>query len=192
MSVTQDIVLQQLRMTGPRIPVYMALAPTTQGRHGGGTVGKAGLQFQCILVSLITGGKGNLSQARDYGVGEAGRISGPSECEVGSNHISIYIPIFLPSHPFSFFPHSGFHTAFHLTCSDPFQQKALSSRSARKMATYSSSTLPTRMDLSISASFDGRIISLISDRIFALSTFVSSVIASAASVRNANDRRCFW
>src|SRR6266436_8353184 len=105
MSMTQDTVLQQLRMTGPRIPVYMALASTTQGRHGGGTVGKAGLQFQCILVSLITRGKGNLSQARDYGVGEAGRISRPSECEVGvQSHLHLHPDIppitcpFLSSH----------------------------------------------------------------------------------------------
>ncbi len=61
-SVTQDTELQQLYIQVLRDDwpanscVYVALAPTTQGRHGGGTVGKAGLQFQCILVSFITRG----------------------------------------------------------------------------------------------------------------------------------------
>jgi len=42
------------------------------------------------------------------------------------------------------------------------------------------------------SSLDGRIVSLMSAHSFVLSTFVYSALASAASVPNANERRCFW
>ncbi|SRR6266436_6805817 len=119
--------------------------------------------------------------------GSADRLNVKSE----SNHISIYIPIFLPSHALFFLPTQRLPYHFPPYPLGPFSTEgALFSIWAQNGYLFEFyATHPYGL---VNFSFlDGRIISLMSAHIFVLSAFVYSAPASAASVLNANERRCF-